>query len=135
MAVEDCRRARNSRSMQPLGYYCFKCQQFWTDDQVYRILALLIGLRGSHPYEPIKEFIYGFNFNVEFEKGMRLETGRHIGKKATTITTKKRQPATKSFLLSKGDCFTGKTIFSILLPNTTITTTTTTCLLSKTLFF
>src|SRR5215203_2563299 len=52
-------------------------------------IALLIGLRGSHPYEPIKEFIYGFNFNVEFEKGMRLETRRRIGKKATT--TKKRQ--------------------------------------------
>jgi hypothetical protein len=26
-------------------------------------------------------------------------------------TSKDRQPATKSFLLSKGDCFTGKTIF------------------------
>jgi hypothetical protein len=38
MAVENCgERTRNSRSMQPLGYYCFKCQQFWTDDQVYRI--------------------------------------------------------------------------------------------------
>jgi hypothetical protein len=34
-------RARNSRSMQPLGYYCFKCQQFWTDDQVYRIFEEL----------------------------------------------------------------------------------------------
>ena len=34
-------RARNSRSMQPLGYYCFKCQQFWTDDQVYRIVEEL----------------------------------------------------------------------------------------------
>ena len=31
-------RTRNSRSMKPLGYYCFKCQQFWTDDQVYRIV-------------------------------------------------------------------------------------------------
>ena len=41
-AVEDCGgRARNSRSMQPLGYYCFKCQQFWTDDQVYRIVEEL----------------------------------------------------------------------------------------------
>jgi hypothetical protein len=41
-AVEDSgRRARNSRSMQPLGYYCFKCQQFWTDDQVYRIVEEL----------------------------------------------------------------------------------------------
>ena len=39
-AVEDGGRgrARNSRSMQPLGYYCFKCQQFWTDDQVNRIV-------------------------------------------------------------------------------------------------
>lgn len=38
-AAEDCGgRARNSRSMQPLGYFCFKCQQFWTDDQVYRIV-------------------------------------------------------------------------------------------------
>jgi hypothetical protein len=35
-------RARNSRSMQPLGYYCFKCQQFWTDDQVYRIVEELL---------------------------------------------------------------------------------------------
>ena len=34
-------RARNSRSMQPLGYYCFKCWQFWTDDQVYRIVEEL----------------------------------------------------------------------------------------------
>ena len=34
-------RARNSRSMQLLGYYCFKCQQFWTDDQVYRIVEEL----------------------------------------------------------------------------------------------
>jgi hypothetical protein len=34
-------RARNSRSMQPLGYYCSKCQQFWTDDQVYRIVEEL----------------------------------------------------------------------------------------------
>ncbi|MBA3978277.1 MAG: hypothetical protein H0X50_08820 [Nitrosopumilus sp.] len=31
-------------------------------------IALLIGLRDSHPYEPINEFIYGFNFNVEFKK-------------------------------------------------------------------
>ena len=43
-AVEDGGRggARNSRSMQPLGYYCFKCQQFWTDDQVYRIVEELL---------------------------------------------------------------------------------------------
>jgi hypothetical protein len=43
MAAEDGGggRARNSRSMQPLGYYCFKCQQFWTDDQVYRIVEEL----------------------------------------------------------------------------------------------
>ena len=42
-AVEDGggRRVRNSRSMQPLGYYCFKCQEFWTDDQVYRIVEEL----------------------------------------------------------------------------------------------
>ena len=40
MAV-DCRRTRNSRSMQPIGHYCFKCQQFWTDDQVYKIMEEL----------------------------------------------------------------------------------------------
>ncbi len=41
-AVEEGgRRAQNSRSMQPLGYYCFKCQQFWTDDEVYRIVEEL----------------------------------------------------------------------------------------------
>jgi len=39
------RRTRNSRSMQPLGYYCFKCQQFWTDDQVYRIVEELLEKR------------------------------------------------------------------------------------------
>ena len=38
-------RTRNSRSMQPLGYYCFKCQQFWTDDQVYRIVDELLEKR------------------------------------------------------------------------------------------
>ena len=42
MSAEDGGgRARNSRSMQPLGYYCFKCQQFWTDDQVYRLVEEL----------------------------------------------------------------------------------------------
>jgi hypothetical protein len=43
-AVEDGvgGRAQNSRSMQPLGYFCFKCQQFWTDDQVYRIVEELL---------------------------------------------------------------------------------------------
>jgi hypothetical protein len=35
-------RAQDSRSMQPLGYFCFKCQQFWTDDQVYRIVEELL---------------------------------------------------------------------------------------------
>jgi hypothetical protein len=30
--VGDGRRARNSRSMQPIGYYCFKCQKFWIHD-------------------------------------------------------------------------------------------------------
>jgi hypothetical protein len=25
-------RARNSRSMIPIGYYCFQCEKFWTDD-------------------------------------------------------------------------------------------------------
>ncbi len=42
-AVQDGGRGRtqNSRSMQPLGYYCFKCQQFWTDDQADRILEEL----------------------------------------------------------------------------------------------
>jgi len=38
-------RVRNSRSMQPIGYYCFKCQQFWTDDQVYRIVEELLEKR------------------------------------------------------------------------------------------
>jgi hypothetical protein len=38
-------RAPNSRSMQPLGYYCFKCQQFWTDEQVYRIVDELLEKR------------------------------------------------------------------------------------------
>ena len=28
----DGRRERNSRSMQPVGYYCLKCEKFWTDD-------------------------------------------------------------------------------------------------------
>jgi REP element-mobilizing transposase RayT len=43
VAVQDGGRgrARNSRSMQSLGYYCFKCQQFWTDDLVYRIVEEL----------------------------------------------------------------------------------------------
>jgi hypothetical protein len=40
-SMADGGRARNSRSMQPLGYYCFKCQQFWTDEQVDRILEEL----------------------------------------------------------------------------------------------
>jgi hypothetical protein len=46
-AVEDGGggRTRNSRSMQPLGYYCFKCQQFWTDDQVYRTIDELLEKR------------------------------------------------------------------------------------------
>jgi hypothetical protein len=39
------RRTQNSRSMQPLGYYCFKCQQFWTDEQVYRIVDDLLEKR------------------------------------------------------------------------------------------
>lgn len=34
-------RARNSRSMQPFGYYCFKCEKFWTDDQVDKIVEEL----------------------------------------------------------------------------------------------
>jgi len=38
-------RARNSRRMQSLGYYCFKCEQFWTDDQVYRIVDELLEKR------------------------------------------------------------------------------------------
>jgi hypothetical protein len=25
-------RARKSRSMIAIGYYCFKCEKFWTDD-------------------------------------------------------------------------------------------------------
>jgi hypothetical protein len=29
--MED-ERARNSRSMIPIGYYCFKCEKFWIDD-------------------------------------------------------------------------------------------------------
>jgi hypothetical protein len=37
----DGGRARNSRGIQPLGYYCFKCQQFWTNDQVDRIVEEL----------------------------------------------------------------------------------------------
>jgi hypothetical protein len=28
----DGRRARNSRSMIPIGYYCFQCEKFWVDD-------------------------------------------------------------------------------------------------------
>ncbi len=38
-------RGRNLRSMQPLGYYCFKCQQFWTDDQVYRLVDEILEKR------------------------------------------------------------------------------------------
>ena len=34
-------RTRNSRNMQPLGYCCFRRQQFWTDDQVYRTVEEL----------------------------------------------------------------------------------------------
>jgi hypothetical protein len=41
----DGGRTRNSRSMQPLDYYCFKCQQFWTDDQVYRTIDELLEKR------------------------------------------------------------------------------------------
>ncbi len=46
-AVEDGGggKTRNTRSMQPLGYYCFKCQQFWTDEQVYRIVDELLEKR------------------------------------------------------------------------------------------
>ncbi len=50
-------------------------------------IALLIGFHGSHPYEPIKEFIYGFNFNVEFEKRNRAGNWEHIGKKAAAAAT------------------------------------------------
>jgi hypothetical protein len=28
------RRGRNSRSMIPIGYYCFKCEKFWVDDDL-----------------------------------------------------------------------------------------------------
>jgi hypothetical protein len=37
----DGRRARNSRSMISIGYYCFRCQQFWTDEQADMIVEEL----------------------------------------------------------------------------------------------
>jgi hypothetical protein len=27
-------RGRNHRSMRTIGYYCFKCEKFWTDDDL-----------------------------------------------------------------------------------------------------
>jgi FkbM family methyltransferase len=41
-------------------------------------IALLIEVHGSHLYEPIKEFIYGFNFKIEFEKSNEAGDWRHI---------------------------------------------------------
>jgi FkbM family methyltransferase len=41
-------------------------------------IALLIEVHGSHLYEPIKEFIYGFNFKIEFEKTNEAGDWRHI---------------------------------------------------------
>jgi hypothetical protein len=31
-SMVDDRRPRNSRSMQPIGYLCPKCQKYWTYD-------------------------------------------------------------------------------------------------------
>ena len=36
------------RSMQSLGYYCFKCQQFWTNEQVDRIVEELVKKREEY---------------------------------------------------------------------------------------
>ena len=41
-------------------------------------ISLLIEVHGSHLYEPIKEFIHGFNFAVEFEKSNEAGDWRHI---------------------------------------------------------
>ena len=41
-------------------------------------IALLIEVHGSHLYEPIKEFIYGFGFNIEFEKSNEAGDWRHV---------------------------------------------------------
>jgi len=31
-------RSIKSRSMQPLGFFCYKCQQFWTNEGVDKII-------------------------------------------------------------------------------------------------
>ncbi len=41
-------------------------------------IALLIEVHGSHLYEPIKEFIYGFDFHIDFEKSNEAGDWRHI---------------------------------------------------------
>jgi FkbM family methyltransferase len=41
-------------------------------------IALLIEVHGSHLYEPIKEFIYGFDFKIEFEKSNEAGDWRHV---------------------------------------------------------
>jgi hypothetical protein len=30
-----------TRTMKPIGFYCFTCKQFWTNDQVYKIIEEL----------------------------------------------------------------------------------------------
>ena len=41
-------------------------------------IALLVEVHGSHLYQPIKEFIYGFGFNIEFEKSNDAGDWRHV---------------------------------------------------------
>jgi hypothetical protein len=41
-------------------------------------IALLIEVHGSHLYEPIREFIYDFDFHIDFEKSNEAGDWRHI---------------------------------------------------------
>jgi hypothetical protein len=38
-------RSIKSRSMQALGYFCFKCRQFWTNEDVNKIIEDLQEIR------------------------------------------------------------------------------------------
>jgi hypothetical protein len=48
-------RPRSSRSMLQLGYFCFKCQQFWTDDDQALSLAEAFAL--GNPLDILFQFI------------------------------------------------------------------------------
>jgi hypothetical protein len=37
-------RARNSRSMIPIGYYCFQCEMFWSNEDEWNSYCQRLGL-------------------------------------------------------------------------------------------